>query len=172
MPIRSNVVLSWPIQGRLPHERLCWQINVGMVKCVGRLMFKWSTFWHIRPTHNSNARPSPNPNTSPKPDGKVWDIDVDLVEQSPAASRPLNTIDLAEMSTFWESTSRESTFRQDPNWLNCCIVLRGFFLDVDYHYRYTVFRCIRLYSKAPSRTVGAKVSQCIPAKCMSKGTLG
>lgn len=43
-------------------------VDRGMVECVGRSPFTWSTFQHIWPNHNSN--PTLNPN------GKVRDVDV------------------------------------------------------------------------------------------------
>lgn len=106
-PVRSNAELGRPI-------------HVGMVECVGRLTFTWSSFRHIRPSRNSN--PTTTPTLTLNPDSKVRDIDVPAFETSMfqkstlwrstyhnsqlTTSRPLNTVDLAEESTFWESTSR------------------------------------------------------------------
>lgn len=60
--VRLNAALGRPIQGRLLHSWLCRQNDGGIVECVRRSTFTWSTFWHIWPNRNSSLTLTPNPN--------------------------------------------------------------------------------------------------------------
>lgn len=84
MPIRTNVALGQSVQGRLPKEVEC-----GMVDCVIRLTFTWSTFRHV-PL-----------NPKPKPNGQIQNIDVPTLD---VWNIDVVEVDLTEQLTFYKST--------------------------------------------------------------------
>lgn len=110
-PIMLNWVLGRPIQGQIPHCRLCQQVDSGLVECVGRSMF-----WHIWPNRNSNPTLTQTLKPNSNSDGKVQDIDIPTfnVRNIDVLKVDFVELNLPEQSPLQKSRPHEFRSRKRP----------------------------------------------------------